>query len=189
MHGGTDTTATFSSTSLGSPTFHNIGTGSLGYHGNGGGNHPVDAEFGRYLTGGVSNAGPGTITVTFNNTITQAYVQVIELCGNDTSNPIAQQAYASSGATGTTSNPYTANLPSPLHVTDFSVYFLNTEEDLGVTTPTSTPANTNLAYRHNTNGCAGTFFKDPSSASQSFDQAPTPTAHHWGTIAVEIKRP
>ena len=106
-HGGTDTTATFSSTFFGSPTFHNIGSGSLGYHGNNGGNHPVDAEFGRYLTGDVINE-TGTIKVTFSNTTSQAYLQVVELCGNDTSNPIAQSAYAISGADGTFSTPYTS---------------------------------------------------------------------------------
>ena len=57
----------------------------------------------------MSNAS-GTITVTFVKTISKpAYLQVVQLSGNDTSNPIAQSAYV----TGNNTNPCTANLPAP----------------------------------------------------------------------------
>jgi hypothetical protein len=172
--------ATFSSTGLGSPTFNNIGSGSLNYN-------TSDYEFGRWLNGGVSNA-TGTITVTFVQTISKpAYVQVVELCGNDTSTPIAQNAYASSPGT-TATNPYTANLPTPLAPTNFDVYFLDAGDDLGTSAPTGTPAVTNLFYAHGGGTAAGTYFKDPASAFESFNTSP-PSNKHWGTIAVEIKRP
>ena len=174
----TGDSATFSSTFSGSPTFNLIGPGSL-VVGDG-----KEYEFGRWLNGGGSNA-TGTITVTFVQTMHQAYLQVVELCGNDTSAPIAQQAYAAGNGT----NPYTANLPlAPLAGTDFDVYFLNAREALGASAPTGTPAATNLIYVAGGSGTAGTYFRDtPPSQNESFCVGCA--GKHWGTIAVEIKRP
>jgi hypothetical protein len=164
--------ATFSF-SGGSPTFNNIGTGSLNYN-------TSDYEFGRWLNGGASDA-TGTITVTFVKTIHQAYLQVIKLSGNNLSTPIAQSAYAS----GNNTNPYTANLPSPpIAPTNFDVYFLDANENLGATVPIGTPAVTNLIYVPGS-GTAGTYFANTPSQNESFAGA----NHHWATIAVEIKRP
>ena len=170
----TGDSATFSSTFSGSPTFNLIGTGSL-VVGDG-----KEYEFGRWLNGGGSNA-TGTITVTFVQTMHQAYLQVVELCGNDTSAPIAQQAYAA----GNNTNPYTANLGSPPLASNFDVYFLDANEDLGSSAPTGTPAVTNLIYAHAGAGSAGTYFKDTPSQNESFAGG----NKHWATIAVEIKRP
>ena len=172
----TGDSATFSSTFSGSPTFNLIGPGSL-VVGDG-----KEYEFGRWLNGGGSNA-TGTITVTFVQTMHQAYLQVVELCGNDTSAPIAQQAYAAGNGT----NPYTANLPlAPLAGTDFDVYFLNAKEGLGASAPTGTPAVTNLIYVAAGSGTAGTYFRD---TSPSQTESSAGGNHHWGTIAVEIKLP
>ena len=170
--------ATFSF-SGGSPTFNNIGAGSASYNG------ALSYEFGRWLNGGASNV-TGTITVTFVNTISRAFLQVVELCGNDTSNPIAQSAYATIVGT-TPSHPYTANLPAaPLASTNFDVYFLNAQDEFGGSTgPPGTPAVTYLLYQHS-GAAAGTSFKDTPSQNESFDNGST---HRWGTIAVEIKRP
>jgi len=170
--------ATFSSTFSSSPTFNNIGSGSAVL------SDGKEYEFGRWLNGGGSNA-TGTITVTFAKTIIQAYLQVVELCGNDTSAPIAQQAYA----TGNNTNPYTANLPAPpLAGTNFDVYFLCAKENLGASAPTGTPAVTNLIYVPGGSGSAGTYFRDtPPSQNESFCMGCA--IKHWGTIAVEIKRP
>jgi hypothetical protein len=166
--------ATFSSTFSGSPTFNNIGSGSLFYNGK-------DYEFGRWLNGGATDS-TGTISVTFANKPKQAYVQVIQLSGNDTSNPIAQSAYA----TGNNTNPYTANLPAaPLAGTNFDVYFLDANEDLGGSAPTGTPAVTNLVYAHAGAGSAATYFKGTPSQNESF----AGSNKHWATMAVEIKRP
>jgi len=166
--------ATFSSTGLGSPTFNNIGSGSLNYNTN-------DYEYGRYLNGG--NNANGTITVTTVQTISKpSYIQVVELCGNNTSTPIAQFAYA----TGNNTNPYTANLPTPpVAGTNFDAYFLDAGDDLGPSAPTGTPAVTNLFYAHGGGTAAGTYFKDTPSQNESFAGA----NKHWATIAVEIKRP
>jgi hypothetical protein len=165
--------ATFSF-SGGTPTFNNIGTGSLNYNNK-------DYEFGRWLNGSASDV-TGTITVTFVKNITQAYLQVIQLSGNDTSNPIAQSAYAS----GNNTNPYTANLPAPpIAGTNFDVYFLSANESLGVSSPIGTPAVTNLIYVPGNSGTAGTYFAGTPSQNESFAGA----NKHWGTIAVEIKRP
>jgi hypothetical protein len=174
--------ATFSSTGLGSPTFNNIGSGSQSYDNS---NH---YEFGRWLNGGGSNTPGATITVTFTLKSNQAYVHVVELSGNDTSTPIVQSAYTTSPGT-TQTHPYTANLLAPPAGTNFGVYFLDTESNLGTTTPSSAPAITNLAYQHAGGGSAATFFANAPTQLQSFDQAPTGKNHHWGTIAVEIKRP
>ena len=169
--------ATFSSTFNGNPAFTPIGTGSLNYS-------TKFYEFGRWLNGGGSNA-TGTITVTFVQTMHQAYLQVVELCGNDTSAPIAQQAYAAGNGT----NPYTANLPlAPLAGTDFDVYFLNAKEGLGASAPTGTPAVTNLIYVPGGSGSAATYFAGTPSQNESFNTSPA-SNKHWGTIAVEIKRP
>jgi hypothetical protein len=171
--------ATFSSTFSGSPTFNNIGSGSLPLPYNGG-----DYEFGRWVNGGATDS-TGTISVTFALKPKQAYLQVVQLSGNDTSNPIAQSAYASSPGTSNT-NPYTANLPAPpLAGTNFDVYFLNASEDLGGSVPTGTPAVTNLIYVHAGGGTAGTYAAGTPSQNESF----AGSNHHWGTIAVEIKRP
>jgi hypothetical protein len=140
-----------------------------------------DYEFGWWVNGGASNAS-GTISVTFKKDPAKAYVQVIELYGNDTLNPIAQSAYAS----GNNTNPYTANLPDPpLASTNFDVYFLDAHEDLGNSVPTGTSAVTNLVYAHAGGGTAATYFKETQSQLQSF-AGPN---KHWATIAVEIKRP
>jgi hypothetical protein len=172
--GDSMTSITFSG---GSPTFNLIGAGSLPL------SDGKEYEFGRWLNGGGSNA-TGTITVTFVKTISQAYLQVVELCGNDTSAPItSNNAYA----TGNNTNPYMANLPAPpLAGTNFDVYFLCAKESLGPTAPVGTPAATNLFYVQGGGGTAGTYFRDtPPSQNESFAGA----SHHWGTIAVEIKRP
>jgi len=174
----TGDSATFSSTFSGSPTFNLIGAGSL-VVGDG-----KEYEFGRWLNGGASDA-TGTITVTFVQTTKQAYLHVVQLCGNDTSAPIAQQLYS----TGNNTNPYTANLPlAPLASTNFDVYFLNAKESLGASAPTGTPAVTNLIYVQGGSGTAGTYFRDtPPSQNESFCVGCG--GKHWGTIAVEIKRP
>jgi len=166
--------ATFTSTGLGSPLFNNIGSGSLNYNTN-------DYEYGKYLNGG--NNANGTITVTTVKTISKpSYIQVVELCGNNTSTPIAQNAYLS----GNNTNPYTANLPAtPLAPTNFDVYFLDAGDDFGPSAPTGTPAVTNLFYAHGGGTAAGTYFKDTPSQNESFAGG----NKHWGTIAVEIKRP
>ena len=166
--------ATFSSTFIGSPAFNNIGSGSLFYNGK-------DYEFGRWLNGGASDS-TGTISVTFAIKSKQAYVQVVELCGNNTSTPIAQSMYTS----GNNTNPYTANLPAPpLAPTNFDVYFLDANEDLGSPAPVGTPAVTNLIYVHAGAGSAGTYFKDTPAQNESFAGA----NNHWATIGVEINRP
>jgi hypothetical protein len=133
----------------------------------------------------VSNAS-GTIKVTFVKTITKpAYLQIVELSGNNTSAPIAQSAYASSPGT-TATNPYTANLPlPPLSGTNDDVYFLDGGDDLGPSAPTGAPAVTNLFYAHGGGTSAGTYFKDTPSQNESF----AGNNKHWATIAVEIKRP
>jgi hypothetical protein len=111
-----------------------------------------------------------------------AYLQVVELCGNDTSAPIAQSAYA----TGNNTNPYTANLPAaPLAGTNFDVYFLDGGDDLGPSAPTGTPAVTNLLYAHGGGTGAGTYAAGTPSQNESFAGA----NKHWGTIAVEINSP
>jgi len=75
---------------------------------------------------------------------------------------------------------------APLAGTNFDVYFLCGKEDLGGSAPTGTPAVTNLIYGHAGAGSAGTYFRDtPPSQNESF----AGSNKHWGTIAVEIKRP
>ena len=169
--------ATFSF-SGGSPTFNNIGSRSLIYN-------TTNYEFGRWLNGGGSDA-TGTIKVTFVQTISKpAYVQVVQLNGNDTVNPIAQSAYASSPGT-TATQPYTANLPlPPLVDTNFDVYFLDGGDDLGPSAPVGTPAVTNLLYAHGGGTAAGTYFASTPSQNESFAGG----NKHWGTIALEIKLP
>jgi hypothetical protein len=162
------------SSSVGGLTFNTIGSGSLFYNGS-------DYEFGWWVNGGASDAN-GTISVTFVKKTNQAYVQVIQLSGNDTSTPIAQSAYA----TGNNTNPYTANLPAaPLASTNFDVYFLDAKEDISPSAPTGTPAVTNLIYQHSPSGSAASYFAGTPSQNESFAGA----NKHWATIAVEIKRP
>jgi hypothetical protein len=164
---------TFSSTGLGSPTFNLIGSGSLNFN-------TTDYEYGRYLNGG--NNASGTITVTTVKKIGQAYLQIVELCGNDTSAPITTNVAYLSGNT----TPATANLPAgPIAGTNFDVYFLD-GEDFGTTAPVGTPAATNLLYQHGGGDSAGTYFKTTPTQNESFALG---TNKHWGTIGVEIKRP
>jgi hypothetical protein len=181
------TTASFSSTFNGSPTFSDIGAGSKGYNFGANGLF-ANYEFGAWVTSGASPGTGKTITATFTNGNTdQAFLHVVELCGNDTSAPIAQSAYNSSPS-NTNTSPYDATLPPAVFSTDFNVYFLDANENLGNTTPVGTPAATNLRYDHVGAGTAGTYFREPPpapSGSESF----AGSNHHWGTIAVEIKRP
>jgi hypothetical protein len=175
----TGDSATFSSTFSGSPTFNLIGAGSAVL------SDGKEYEFGRWLNSSANETGR-TITVTFVKNISQAYLQVVELCGNDTSAPItSNNAYA----TGNNTNPYTANLPAPpLAGTNFDVYFLCAKESLGATAPTGTPTVTNLIYVPGGSGSAATYFAGTPSQTESFNTSPS-SNKHWGTIAVEIKRP
>jgi hypothetical protein len=162
--------ATVSSTFAGSPVFNPIGAGSQFFNGK-------DYDFGWWLNGGATD-GTGTITVTFAKPSDQAYLQIVELNGNDTANPIAQSAYASGN-----SNPYTANLPNPPAAGDSEVVFLTAHEDLGSTAPAATPPMTNLVYAHSGSGSAGTYAANAASQTESFAGG----SKHWGTIAVEIR--
>jgi Predicted solute binding protein len=164
------------SSSVSGLTFNTIGSGSLNYN-------TTDYEFGWWVNGGGSDVTGATITVTFVKTISKpAYLQVVQLSGNNTSAPIAQSAYAS----GNNTNPYTANLPAPpLAGTNDDVYFLTGGDDLGLSAPTGTPAVTNLFYAHGGGTAAGTYSTGTPSQNESF-AGPN---KHWGTIAVEIKSP
>lgn len=164
--------ATFSSSFTGT-TFTPIGAGSLNYNTN-------DYEFGQWLTGGASNA-TGTIKVTFVKSTTQAYLQVIQLSGNNISTPIAQSAYTS----GNNTNPYTANLPAPPTSGDQEVVFLTGGEDLGGSAPPANPPMVNLIYLHAGAGSAGSYATGTATQNTSF----TGANHHWGTIAVDINHP
>ena len=114
----------------------------------------------------------------------RAYLHVVELGNNDTSAPIAQSAYAS----GNNTSPYTANLLAPpLQGTNFDVYLLGSGDDITSGTPTGTPAVTNLVFNHGSGTAAGAYFKDTPSQLESFCVGCA--SKHWGTIAVEIKRP
>ena len=77
---------------------------------------------------------------------------------------------------------------APLAGTDFDVYFLNAKEGLGASAPTGTPAVTNLIYVPGGSGSAATYFAGTPSQNESFNTSPA-SNKHWGTIAVEIKRP
>jgi hypothetical protein len=163
--------ATVGSTFGGSPAFTPIGTGSQSYNNQ-------NYDFGWWINGGASDS-TGTITVTFAKTTHQAYLQVVELNGNDLSSPIAQSAYT----TGSNTNPYTANLPGVPGSGDHEVAFLSSQEDLGPKPPTPTPSATaSLVYAHAGPGSAGTYASDAATQSMSFAGG----NRHWGTIAVEI---
>lgn len=89
-----------------------------------------------------------------------------------------------------TTSPFTANLTAPPTGTNFAIYFLNSNENLTNAVPTSSPAITNLVYANAQTGMAGTWFADTPSQFQPFCQQACPgVQQHWGTIAVEIKRP
>jgi hypothetical protein len=162
--------ATPSSTFAGAPAFNKIGAGSLFYNGK-------SYEFGWWVNGGASNS-TGTVTVTFAKSSQQSYVEIVQLNGNNTSNPIAQAAYA----TGNNTNPYTANFASPPGSGNNEVDFLTASEDLGGSAPVATPAMTNLDYDHSGNGTEGTYASDTATQNSSFAGG----NHHWATIAVEI---
>jgi hypothetical protein len=165
--------ATFSSTFSGSPAFAPIGAGSLFYNNQ-------DYNFGWWVNGGAADS-TGKITINFVKNTHQAYVQVIQLGGNNLSNPIAQSAYAS----GNNTNPYTANLPSPSTTGNGEVDFLSANEDLSKTVPIATPSMTNLVYAHAGPGSAGSYTTGTSgTATQNTSFAGG--NKHWGTIAVEI---
>lgn len=163
--------ATFSF-SGGSPTFNNIGTGSLNYN-------TSDYEFGRWVNGGATNS-TGTIKVSFVNTTHQAYVQVIQLSGNNLSTPIAQSAYTSGN-----SNSYTANLPASPTSGDQEVVFVSGGADLGGMAPTANPSMTNLIYAHAGSGSAASYARANATQNTSFSGGNA----NWGTIAVDINHP
>ena len=164
--------ATFSF-SGGSPTFNNIGTGSLNYN-------TSDYEFGRWVNGGATDS-TGTITVTFVKTIHQAYLQVIKLSGNNISTPIAQSAYISGN-----NNSYTANLPASPSSGDQEVVFLSAGGDTGGATPAATPSMTNLLYKHAGSGSATSYARSNATQNTSFSGG---NSVNWGTIAVDINHP
>jgi hypothetical protein len=169
--------ATFTSTFSGSPTFNNIGSGSLSYTGGG---MSVDYEFGRWLKGGATSS-TGTITVTFVKNTSQAYLQVVKLSGNNLTTPIAQSAYTS----GNNTNPYTANLPAAPSSGDQEVVFLSGQQDLGGTAPPATPSMSNLIYVHNGSGSAASYARSNATQNTSFSGGNA----IWGTIAVDINHP
>jgi hypothetical protein len=166
----TGDSATFSSTFSGSPPFMSIGIGSQVYN-------TKQYTFGRWVNGGATDS-TGKITVTFAQPSTQAYVQVIQLSGNNVLNPIAQSAYAS----GNNTNPYTANLPALTSSGNNGVNFLTAKEDLGASAPIASPTMTNLVYAHKGDGSAGSYTSQTAIQNSSFSGG----NKHWGTIAVEI---
>jgi hypothetical protein len=163
--------ASASSTLAGSPAFSPVGAGSQFFNGK-------NYDFAWTVKGGAADS-TGTVTVTFAKQSQQAYLQVVELNGNDPTSPVAQSAYAN----GNNTNPYTANLPAPPGAGNFEVVFLSAGEDLGGSVPVATPTMTNLVYAHNGSGTAGVYVADTASQNTSFAGG----NHHWGTIAVEIK--
>jgi len=182
------TTASFASTWNGGTSFSSIGAGLKGYNGT---TTFADYEFVAWATSGASPGTGKTITATFTNGATdQAWLQVVELGCNDTSNPIAQSAYSTISGT-TQSNPYTANLPAgPIQATNFDVYFVNAHENITAVpgaTPTPTPATLTLQSGGG-GGTADTFWASTPRQNESFNTSPS-SSKHWGTIAVEIKRP
>jgi hypothetical protein len=162
--------ATPSSTFTGSPTFHPIGAGSQVFN-------TKNYDFAWWLNGGASDS-TGGLTITFAKPSGQSYLEVVELNGNNVTNPIVQSAYAE----GNNTNPYTANLPAAPAAGDNEVAFLTTQEDLGGTAPLATPAMTNLSYDHAGPGSQGIYASDTTTQSLSF----AGNNKHWGTVAVEI---
>jgi hypothetical protein len=152
----------------GSPTFNNIGSGSINYN-------TSDYAFGRWVTGTGLN---GKLVVTFTNTIHQAYVQVIQLSNNNISTPIAQSVYTSGS-----SNSATANFPNPPSSGDNEVDWLTAHGDLSPSAPVPSPAMTLLLYQHNANGSAASYTSSTASQNTTF---PLASSLAWGTIGVEL---
>lgn len=175
-HSSSGDSATPTSSSLGSPVFTAIGS-QQNFASN------VDHDWAWYLTGAGSTQGPGSITVTFSNTAAQAYVEVVELIGNNTSSPIvtSNEGFAVSASSNTSA---TANLSSVSSSLDGELIFFSGAGNAGAAAPTSSAAAIgNLSYAAATNGSQGVYFGAPPQTSETLTLG---SATFWGTIALEI---
>src|SRR5262249_18540770 len=155
--------ATPSSTFQGNVVFHSLGSQFF---------KNKNYNFAWWGNGGAADS-TGTIKVSFLKNTNRAFLQVVELNGNSTSNPIAQSAFAN----GNNTTPYTATLPAPPGSGNSKVVFLTANEDLGGSAPVATPSMTNLVYLHGGSGSAGTYASNTASQNTSFAGG----NKHWGT--------
>jgi hypothetical protein len=141
----------------------------------------ADYQWAYWITTSSSASGTGTLTINFTNSLGSSQmtlVDLVKLGGNSTTTPVVT---ANVGKASGSSTAATANLPSAPSSSDAGFVFLGGNK-LGSSTPTASPAMTNLFYSGNTTGSLGTFWAVPASQTETFSNGNTA----WGTIALEI---
>lgn len=168
-------TATPSSTTLGSPTFTATGSEQSS-------DTSADHDWAWYVTGGSSNQGPGTITLTFAKATTQAYVEDVQLVGTTIATPAvtSNEAFAVSSTSNTSA---TANLSSVSGTADGELIFFSGAASAGASAPTSSSSAIGNLVHSSDAGSEGVYFGAPPQASETLTMG---TATFWGTIALEI---
>jgi hypothetical protein len=121
--------------------------------------------------------------VVFGATISQAYIEVVQLFGNNLSTPIQSNGTLTAGGSNTSA---TANLSSVVSSSDPELVFFSGATSSGGSAPTSSlSAINNLNnYATATNGAEGVYYGAPPQSSG--ETLTLGTASYWGTIALEI---
>jgi hypothetical protein len=172
---GSGDTATVSSSSFTTaPTFTAIG--SRQDYGTGGAHN-----WAWFVTGG---SGTGTVKITFAQSTTRAYIEIIAIGGANTATPVvtANEGFAS-GSSATA----TANLPGTPSDGNAEVVFWTADSNNGNNNdPTSSSAliaPLSGVYTNNSTGTDDVFTGSPPQTTLSLTQNGT---RSWGTIALEI---
>lgn len=164
------------SSGLGSPTITKLGSDLT---------FDVSTADAYVVTNNGTATGSGTITATFQQSTSNAYIEVVRLSGNDPTTPVVLSTIATAGSGSTKSSPATANMSNTTS-TNGEVVFVSAESDAGAGTPSSSSsALTNLTYAHSPSGSALVYAGSPPQSSESISIG----SNYWGTIALEIKAP
>ena len=173
--GSGDAIAGISATNLSSPSFTSIGSQNFTSGGT------TYYQWAYWVTTASNATGKGTLTVTFHNATgsgQQTTVSLIQLAGNDTTNPIVNANVAAATGSGTAA---TAALPNAPDSSDAELVLLTGADALGGNAPSATGL-TNLFYANNSAASAGAWGAIPAQESSSF----TIPSQAWGTIAFEL---
>ena len=138
-----------------------------------------------YTTGGT---GTGKFTVSMTRATQAAYVEVIQLGGNNTSAPIITGSEGLANATASAGTSATGNLGGAPTAGDFEVIFQNNVSDQGGSGPTSSQTGitqVTSSYLHSGGG-NGASVATLAGSPQQTDTLTLAGSVVWGTMSIEI---
>jgi hypothetical protein len=134
------------------------------------------------------SSGTATVSLTFNNTPQASVVDVVALAGNSTTTPIVAANTTTASSTSTTA--ITANTANAPTTGDITLQILASDDEIGTSAVTWSPASTNLYFRNATTNTGGASLQvnsaSPGQQNESASALGFGGSQDWGTIALEI---